>query len=90
MEVSFDAEPWFQQATYDQLIDLRKIGFAGNYAADYVAEYIAQTNPEVKAVYDYCNKNDVGFEVYIDDDEAEVWIAADYAKKLLRQVTGED
>jgi hypothetical protein len=89
-EANFDATPWFERASVEQINGLRRIGFAKNYEADSVAEFIAEQDLLVQEVLEYCRETGVGFEVYIDADAAEIWIAADYAKKLLRRVTGED
>lgn len=71
----FDATPYFERATDDDITDLHKIGWGGDYAADNVAWSLAEENPEILAALDYCQENDVGFEVHIKGHQAMIWLA---------------
>src|SRR2546421_10930454 len=91
-KVHFDATPWFEHATIEEINGLRRIEYGGNYEADSVAEFVADNdiNLEVKEVLEYCNRQDIGFEVYVDEKAAERWILKKYADDIIRKVTGED
>lgn len=73
-EVLFDAEPWFKQASDQQILKLAKDGFGYDYSADDVAYYFEGTNRQIANMFKYINKDDVGFEVSIWDQEAMEWI----------------
>lgn len=82
IEVAFDATPWFEQASDDEIIELRRIEFGGNLAADRVAEFFRE-NPKVNRLFNYLaleptmsfTGDTVGFECHIDPAGAEAWIA---------------
>ncbi len=81
-EVSFDAEPWFQQASDDQIIDLAECGWGGDYEADEVAEYVSSANPDVQEMFAYLGriagrrdkKYACGFECTVDETSALEWL----------------
>lgn len=67
---SFDATPWFDQATFEKVAALAKIGFQGNYAADDVGEFFFETTLRDW----YKNYDGEGFEVYVDEADARRWL----------------
>jgi len=72
-EISFDATPWFEQATTRELDALASCDFGGDYPADEVARYCADMNPELAAMFDYVRREHsrgIGFECYILDVNA--------------------
>jgi hypothetical protein len=74
-EVVFDAEPWFDQALDDEILDLVDIGYSHDYAADYVAEYFEDSDPRLSALFEYARRMfNVGFEVVVDSAAAEAWL----------------
>lgn len=74
-ESRFDAEPWFKQATDEEIVELAKIGWRGDYAADLVAEWTADRNKEVRNVLKNTSPRDgVGFECSVDEDAAVAWL----------------
>lgn len=81
-ESSFDAAPWFAQATDKQIRDLAACGWGGNYPADSVAEWFhdLKQSPEVSAVFDYIHLRrrveTIGFECHVDEEAALAWLAA--------------
>ena len=91
-EVHFDATPWFEHATIEEINGLRQIEYGGDYEDDSVVEFVADSdiNIEVKAVLEYCNRQDIGFAVYVDEEAAERWVLKKYAEDIRRKVTGED
>ncbi len=74
-KVKFDAVPWFEQATYEEVAALIKCDWRGDYAADAVAKFFEDTNPEIETLLHYCRENDFGFEVSIDEKEALKWLS---------------
>jgi hypothetical protein len=73
---TFDATEFFQQASLEDIVELAKIGWAGDYAADAVAEFFSdRTNMEhVSDVLQYCRKNDIGFECHVSETDAMTWL----------------
>ncbi len=75
----FDATPFFELASQQQLDDLKECNYRGNYAADAVAEFCREIDPKVEAVFKWHEENpqrDVGFEVEVNQEDAEAWLAA--------------
>lgn len=74
----FDATEWFEQATDDEILELAKIDWRGDYAADCVAEYFEGQNigaPEtIEQVFQATNVLDCGFEVSVEPDDAIRWV----------------
>lgn len=79
---SFDAEPYFQQASDQTLVELARCGWGGDYPADEVALWAADENPDVAQVFSYLEiiagdrskKNCCGFECHIDREDAHAWV----------------
>jgi len=77
-ETQFDALPWFEQATDEQILALAKCDWGGDYPADDVASFV--TDPEVGKVFDYLSREPhmgsakVGFECHVNDEAALSWI----------------
>lgn len=81
IECEFDATPWFEQATWDDVEDLRNNGFRGCYKADEVAIYCAQFNTKLADLFKYleliassrAHKDMSGFECCIDEGSYSEW-----------------
>jgi hypothetical protein len=79
-EVAFDALPWFEQASDQEIIALARCGWGGDYEADEVAEFCADHNAQVARLFDYLShgprmgRDSVGFECRVDNNAALVWI----------------
>lgn len=89
IEVEFDAVPWFQQATDDEILDLAGCGWGGDYPADAVARFFSDSNSvgdalnqDIAGLFDYLEiiKNDPfkedqsGFECHVDEASAMKWL----------------
>jgi hypothetical protein len=82
VEVHFDALPWFEQATDEEIQSLCEIEFGGNYAADAVAESFICILEDMSRLFDYLDiirdlpskKDCCGFECHIDREAAMRWI----------------
>lgn len=76
-EIDFDATPWFEQATPQEIVDLLNCDWGGGYAADAVAEFFNGTNQEITNMFHYIYSlkgADVGFECHVDEDDAVAWL----------------
>ncbi len=84
-EASFDAAPWFAQASDKAILELADCGWGGNYAADAVAEWFAdlKKNAEVVDVFDYLRAHNrmarhrrsaIGFECHVNENDALGWL----------------
>jgi hypothetical protein len=87
--IEFDAEPWFEGASHDEVDALIRCvhegTFGGDYPADRIAYELAESDPELAAMLDHCErKEDCGFEVYVNQLDVVMWML-----KLLRQITKE-
>ncbi len=84
IEVEFDAEPYFAQATDHQLRALIACGFGGDYAADRLAEGLADEVDGLADLFKYLElvnkpgrrRETVGFECHADPAAAAAWIKA--------------
>ena len=81
---SFDATTWFATADDEAITRLREKGYGQSYMADTVAEEAAEYDERVAALFTYLETvnggrrggDPIGFECYVDEDEAEAWVAA--------------
>lgn len=71
--VQFDAEEFFKKATTKQLIDLIECEFGGDYASDAVVESMKGKYKDIDDLFAHTS-GDVGFECYVNKDEAIQWI----------------
>lgn len=83
---TFDAAPWFEQATEDQLLDLAREEYKYDATSDAVAEFMAARLGEVKEVMDYVaernaklkadGKEEEGFGCAVTEDDVLEWVEA--------------
>ena len=71
----FDATKWFEQATDNEIEQLARCDYGGDYAADAVAEWSAKLLDDVAAVFAYDELARCVFECHVNEDDAEAWIA---------------
>lgn len=82
MEVEFDATPWFEQASPEEIVDLAECGWGGDLPADQVAEFFEESDEDVSAMFSYVHlrhktsRDGFGFECYVDSGDALEWIKA--------------
>lgn len=83
VEVPFDAEPWFAQASDAAIVALAACGWGGDFPADAVAQGMSDVDPEVAALFDYLESvnahrgpdtDPCGFECHVHDDAALAWL----------------
>jgi hypothetical protein len=53
VEVDFDALVWFQNASDDEISNLIRCGFGGDYPSDEVAIWTAERNEDVATMFKY-------------------------------------
>jgi len=91
VNVKFDATPWFEQSTDNELSALIECDFGGDAPADKVVKYVANAGDEnVKDLFvylDIVNRHDkslgnMGFESQVDEDSAVSWIKANRPELL--------
>ena len=78
-EATFDATPYFVQASAESIADLARCGWGGDYPADYVAQFMAEQDEEVRKVFQYLElvsdqKDAPGFECHVDGPDVMVWM----------------
>lgn len=81
----FDATPWFKQASEEEIMDLARCEWGGDYPADAVADYL-ESEPgydSLAAMFEYLGKHPkslsneaIGFEVHVHRDDAYRWLLA--------------
>ena len=80
VEVKFDAEKWLAQATDQEIIDLVRREFGGDYPADDVAIASADWSEELASMFTYIEARSrvetIGFECHVDENDAIAWIKA--------------
>lgn len=81
VEVEFDCVEWFEYASVSDIVNLALEGWGGDYSADAIADYYEEKNPDIDRMFDYIYtyngahpRNTMGFECYINDDEALNWL----------------
>jgi hypothetical protein len=70
--VDFDAGPWLMKASLNQLVDLAKCGYRGDYPADQVAQDLSRENSELD---DFFGAVTCGFEVIINPWDADHFLS---------------
>ena len=77
--ISFDATPWFEQASDQEIIELAGCGCGGDYPADEVSQFFSGSI--TAQVFDYLDNHParetnsaIGHETHVDMDEAVEWI----------------
>lgn len=82
-EATFDAAPWFFQASDSMLRDLANCGFGGDVPADQVARHFMDDEPNVTKIFRYLDlrpkmagpgSDEVGFECHVNGEQAREWI----------------
>ena len=77
-DASFDATPWFEQASDEEITELANANWTG-IAADKLARFAEGHSGLVNVVLDYCRRKDsqgqpVGFSVEIHPGMALAWL----------------
>lgn len=80
--VRFDATPWFEQASDDEIVALFKCELGGDYPADHVAQFFeGRSGYElVTHMFDYIHtvnrssRETIGFECHVDEPNAAAWV----------------
>jgi hypothetical protein len=91
---SFDATPWFADpdTTDEDITSLKEEGYGGDYTADEVAREAAAYDERVAELFTYLDivnghrrgGDPCGFGCYVNEDEAETWVAA-HRPRLIEQ-----
>lgn len=79
----FDATAFFEQATAEEIIGLKAIGWGGNHQADAVALFMLERDAGVTRVFRYLDENPtrsngqpVGFECLVCEADVFCWVKA--------------
>jgi hypothetical protein len=81
LETTFDATPWFVQASDEAIRALIDCDFGGDYASDEIAIWFGD-NAEIAEIFTYLDivnraaRESIGFEVNVDKDSVLEWLAA--------------
>lgn len=81
VQVEFDALPWFETATENQVLSLRKGDWCCSIHADRVATEHPDPTKQIARVLDYCETitqtgDPMGFEVWVLHRAAITWLKA--------------
>ncbi|MFZ3482186.1 hypothetical protein [Sphingomonas sp. 3-13AW] len=96
VEVNFDALRWFEQASDEEILELARCEWGGDYPADAVAQHFEGAHGEVTEMFEHIahmqnTRNPIGFECHVNEDDAMAWLLQnkpDLHKKILAdQVT---
>ena len=70
----FDATPWFESATEEDIIDLADSGWGSDYKADEIARWCSE-QPGVEVVLDYAAESaKMGFDCNVNEHDARQWL----------------
>jgi hypothetical protein len=90
LTASFDATPFFEQATLGEIAALKEIGWVGDYQADAVALFMLDRISEVAEVFRYLDTNPTnrdgfptGFECQVCEEDVARWVQAHRSEWLL-------
>ena len=70
----FNAVPYLEQASAEEIAALVECDWGGDYPADEVARWMVDLDKGVAKVMRRVEKDGLGFEVHIDDEEATTWL----------------
>ena len=87
VHVTFDATPYFEQATDAELRDLIDCDFANDYPADEVVIALAAQSAALTFMVAYIEWFHVGFECCIASNQARAWLRK-YRPHLLAEADG--
>lgn len=92
-DANFDATPWFEQASTDEIIALARVGWGGDREADEVARFFKTANVDVLAMFDYLEKisdryDSCGFECRVNEADALAWVIANRPDMATRLEAG--
>jgi hypothetical protein len=95
IKVEFDALPWFEQASEQEIRDLAACGWGGDYPSDEIVFFLDETVPELSKLIAYleiiagdpAKKDCHGFECHVDEGRAPEWLRG-HRKSLWAQLTG--
>lgn len=80
-DVTFDATPWFRQATDEYILALAAAGWGGGEAADEVAYHCRLRVRGLAELFDHLDRqpdplgpDPVGFECHVDGGAAAAWL----------------
>jgi hypothetical protein len=90
VSVDFDAAEWLRTADLAKLRALDACGWRGDYGSDQVALDLAESNDELRRLFQYIEavnvptRETIGFEVSVDEDAALAWLEShrSIARKL--------
>ena len=75
LRATFDATPWFEQASCEDIGKLAACDWGGDYPADEVAQFMAEQDGEVRKMFQYLDiVGNLGFECHVDRDDAIAWL----------------
>lgn len=74
--VAFDATPFFEAAHAEELAALVRSEFQASEAADNVARHMEERDEDLGAFFYYVRQHDVGYEVYVNKEEALAYLRA--------------
>jgi hypothetical protein len=74
MSAGFDAVYWFRQASGDEIAALAEIGWGGSGADYMLAKIVPRQNADARAVRAYCRANNIVWELYINEQDADLWL----------------
>lgn len=86
-EYDFDAAPWFEQATDEQIIALANCGWGGDYPADDVARFVSDDDDRLGLLFRYTQTANRGFECHVNDGDAGRWLT-EHRPQLLAALEG--
>lgn len=79
IKAEFDARRWFDQASDNEILELARCGWGGNYPADEVACFMEDHDEEVAKVFAVVEACQDGFECHVDEQDALRWLAKNRA-----------
>lgn len=80
---TFNATPFFERATLEEILDLKAIGWGGDHQADAVALFFLERDASVAQVFRYLDLNPsmdggnpLGFECHVCEKDVARWVKA--------------
>ena len=73
-QLKFQCQDWFKQATDEELLVAGRKEWGRDYEFDDIGWFCMLNNPKLAEVFEYIQKNNSGFEVYINEAQAVQWI----------------
>jgi hypothetical protein len=70
----FECQDWFKQASDEELLKCNRKEWGRDYEFDNIAKFMAASNPDLQEAFRVIQRDEIGFQVWVIEDDAILWI----------------